>query len=316
MMERFSRMQKFGSTGGRLWVCVCVALLVIVAGTLANGGSAAASASWPSGWNGVSGASPVLSTYESSTVALGRDGGISVGLPNGNDLWLFGDTPIYQNTGAWNLKKFIAGPTAAEETSTAVGQIPSALDEVPSAGKPLSLSPQNAPSSFLGAATTYLANGESCTNASAYSARWISGAAVITGTNDVLISYLDVCDTAPTWVVEGWGFLKYNFTNNQIDAGPDDVFPPSTNGTAIPVQDQFGSPVISGGERPSPSSLLNARILPTGYARREVFGETPCRWVRFPTPPTTRPLPFSVPRAGRGHRPTSVLAAIRTRHFE
>src|SRR6187399_2441982 len=62
---------------------------------------------------------PVLSRNESFLVSLGRDGGFSVGLPNGRDLWIFGDTPRYEySKGAWRLTQFIGGSTAAARAYT------------------------------------------------------------------------------------------------------------------------------------------------------------------------------------------------------
>src|SRR6185295_9842044 len=46
---------------------------------------------------------PLLSSYETATRSVSRDVGISVLLPDGHDLWLFGDTGIFQRdaTGGW-----------------------------------------------------------------------------------------------------------------------------------------------------------------------------------------------------------------------
>ena len=42
---------------------------------------------------------PVKSKYETKTRVVSRDGGGSVALPDGHDLWLFGDTGIFQRAG-------------------------------------------------------------------------------------------------------------------------------------------------------------------------------------------------------------------------
>ena len=55
----------------------------------------------------------VVSTAESPTVTLGRDGGFTVPLPNGKDLWIFADTPRFEFTqGKWKFRGFIPGSTA------------------------------------------------------------------------------------------------------------------------------------------------------------------------------------------------------------
>ncbi len=134
-----------------------------------------------------------------------RDDGISVPLGNGNDLWLFGDTPVtVANSSGYNYTCpicFVTGSTAAEGGYTA-GQIPTDLNEVPTPGQPLSLSPTTSPGQFIGAPNTYLpGGGGSCATAKgAYAARWLSGGALLSGTSDVLVTYNDVCagpSTAP-----------------------------------------------------------------------------------------------------------------------
>src|SRR5258705_8447002 len=56
---------------------------------------------------------PVRSSYETATRAISRDIGLSVALPGGHALWLFGDTGIYQKTGAgWQRTGFLDGSTA------------------------------------------------------------------------------------------------------------------------------------------------------------------------------------------------------------
>ncbi len=38
---------------------------------------------------------PLMSSQETATQSIGRDGGMTVPLPNGKVLWIFGDTPTY-----------------------------------------------------------------------------------------------------------------------------------------------------------------------------------------------------------------------------
>jgi hypothetical protein len=157
---------------------------------------------------------PVLSQYENASTAVSRDGGFSVALPNGKDLWLFGDTGIFGSNGSgpMALKGFISGSTAAEGPYAA-GQVPTSLSEESSPGQPLSLSASNPPALFLPAPTdVYLPDGSGglCTSAPGQaSTRWVMGAAVIPNTSEVLITYSDVCVTGPSnFRGEGWGFAE------------------------------------------------------------------------------------------------------------
>ncbi|HEY3702162.1 MAG TPA: hypothetical protein VGL32_07890 [Acidimicrobiales bacterium] len=156
------------------------------------------------------------------------------------------------SSGQMVMTGFITGSTAAEGPYRA-GQIPSSLEEVPSAGNPLTLSPSNPPAMYIPSPTdVYLPDGSGnrCTFASGqYPARWASGAALIPNTDDVLITYGDVCITGFGSIrAEGWGFLEYNWKTNAIDVGPDDVFPPARSGAALPPDLVLGSPVISNGQ--------------------------------------------------------------------
>lgn len=196
---------------------------------------------------------PILSLYESATTSVSRDDGLSVALPNGSDLWIFGDTGIYQGSdGAMSLTSFIKGSTAAEGPSTP-GEFPTGLMEVPSPNQPLSLAATNPPELFLPAPTGVDlpdGSGAPCSGAAGYSARWVSGAALLPGTDEVLITYADMCVTG-SWDFspEGWGFEEYNWQTNQIDVGPKDVFAPSASGTPLNSElSGMGSPVIADGQ--------------------------------------------------------------------
>src|SRR5262249_54938184 len=93
---------------------------------------------------------PVGSQYENASRSVSRDGGLTVALPNGKQLWIFGDTGIFNRNGSGQMvmNSFIGGTTAAEGTYAA-GQVPTSLQEVPSPGKPLSLSASNAPTLYV-----------------------------------------------------------------------------------------------------------------------------------------------------------------------
>src|SRR5262249_11902945 len=57
---------------------------------------------------------PVLSQYENASRSVSRDGGFSVALPNGKDLWIFGDTEIFGSNGFGQmvLNGFVSGSSA------------------------------------------------------------------------------------------------------------------------------------------------------------------------------------------------------------
>ena len=187
---------------------------------------------------------PVRSTYETSTRVVSRDGGASVKLPDGHDLWIFGDTGVLTKTKkTWKLTKFIDGSTAVL-TKTTKGSAPGPGAEVPS-GVPARFMP--VPNDL------YLPDGSGrhCTyNTAKFPARWPTGAAVL-GKNEVIISYSLVCVTEPKGKVtvraEGWGYLLYNWKTHRIDHGPSDVFRPKTGGKAIASSDIFGSPQVNSG---------------------------------------------------------------------
>ena len=184
---------------------------------------------------------PVRSTYETNTRVVSRDGGESVELPDGHDLWIFGDTDIYRRTGsqAWESTKFIDGSTAVL-TRTTRGSAPA----------PGAEQPTGAPKRFIPVPNdVYLPNGSgrACNHTTAaYAARWPTGAAVL-GKAEVIVSYSIVCVTkpggTPTLHVEGWGYLLYNWKTRHIDHGPADVFRPA-NGRTLAAAHVFGSPVV------------------------------------------------------------------------
>jgi hypothetical protein len=199
-------------------------------------------------------APPVLSTYENSSRWVSRDDGVSVSLPNGTDLWIFGDTAVFQSNGSgpMAMTRLIRGGTAAAGSYTP-GRIPSSLEEVPSPGHPPALSPNNPPAPSMPTPTdVYLPNGSGnrCTTGPGqYSARWAMGAVIIPQTPEVLITYTEVCVTNGGAIsAEGWGFLEYNWRTGAIDAGPDDVFRPLRSGVPLPSHLSLGNPVITGNQ--------------------------------------------------------------------
>ena len=187
---------------------------------------------------------PVRSTYETGARALSRDVGISVVLPDGHELWLFGDTAIFRRTGttSWRETGFVDGSTAIEARYTR-GAVPRGGDY-----------PSGRPARFIPPpAHVYLPDGSGrpCTySSSTYPARWPTGAAVMPGgtRSDVMVTYVDVCVTRPAngglprQRVEGWGYLLYNWRAHRISRGPVDVFEPQRNATRLADSRLLGSP--------------------------------------------------------------------------
>lgn len=184
---------------------------------------------------------PVRSQYETSNRSVSRDVGISVMLPDGHDLWLFGDTLTYKRVGKhWTGEQFIDGGTAVEAKPTR-GQVPRGQEY-----------PKASPSRLLPVPNdVYLPDGSGtrCTKqTAAYPARWITGAAVFpSNRSQVLITYAEVCiQNGATMTAEGWGFVLYNWKTRRIAYGPDDVFAPNKNGSTISSAEVFVTPVFDG----------------------------------------------------------------------
>jgi hypothetical protein len=209
---------------------------------------------------------PVMSSYETSTRALARDIGVSVALPDGHDLWLFGDTSVFtQNpSGVWIYSDFIDGSTALEGNDVR-GQVPHGAEL-----------PGGSPSRFIPEPdNVYLPDGSGrpCikgTATAAYSTRWPTGAAVRPdNTSEILITYVEVCVTEPpggsaSAQTEGWGYLLYNWRVHRIAVGPIDVFKPSTNGAALAPSRAFGWPVYVNGQPTLFSSRCTVQYLSCG----------------------------------------------------
>ncbi|MGA2837051.1 MAG: fibronectin type III domain-containing protein [Acidimicrobiales bacterium] len=193
---------------------------------------------------------PVNASQETTGgTILQRDAGISVALPNGRDLWIFGDTSSFSADSSQS-NAFIVGSTAAKGKYTP-GEPPQALKDVQPAG---TLSDSTQPSQFIPTPTdTYMPNGsgKACTpaNGAVYTARWPTGAALLDNPVYVLVTYTDVCVTsASSFTVEGWGFMIYQWRNGKIRYGPDDVFAPTPQGTPLPADRTYQSPIVSGNQ--------------------------------------------------------------------
>jgi Fibronectin type III domain len=193
---------------------------------------------------------PVNANSESTTgTTLQRDAGISVALPNGRDLWIFGDTSSF-SADSDQSSSFIGGSTAAKGRYIP-GESPTALKDVEPAGT----SPSSAaPTQFIPTPTdTYMpgGSGRPCTtaNGAVYTARWPTGAALLSDERTLLVTYTDVCVTSATsFTVEGWGFMTYLWRQDKIKTQPYDVFPPSAQGTSLPTDRAYQSPVVANGQ--------------------------------------------------------------------
>jgi hypothetical protein len=193
---------------------------------------------------------PVNANQESTSgTTLQRDAGISVALPNGRDLWIFGDTSSFSADSSQS-SSFIGGSTAAAGRYVP-GRTPTALKDIVPAGT--STSP-TAPVQFIPTPTdTYMpgGSGRPCTpaNGAEYTARWPTGAALLDQQNDLLVTYTDVCVTSPTaFTVEGWGFMTYLWRLHRIKTQPFDVFAPTPQGTALSPDHAYQSPVVANGQ--------------------------------------------------------------------
>jgi hypothetical protein len=195
---------------------------------------------------------PVNANEETATgTILQRDAGISVALPNGRDLWIFGDTSSF-SADASQSSAFIAGSTAARGRYIP-GQSPTALHDIEPAGSGIASS-NRAPAQFIPTPSdTYLPDGtgRACTpaNGAVYTARWPTGAALLDDQARLIVTYTDVCVTSATnFTVEGWGFMIYAWKGGKIKTGPVDVFPPVASGAALPASRSYQSPVVSNGQ--------------------------------------------------------------------
>jgi hypothetical protein len=193
---------------------------------------------------------PVSANQESTTgTILQRDAGISVALPNGRDLWVFGDTSSF-SAASGQSNAFIGGSTAAKGRYIP-GQTPQALKDIRPAGVQ---STSTAPSQFIPTPSdTYMpdGSGRACTpaNGAVYTARWPTGAALLDNQGQLFVTYTDVCVTSSTtFTVEGWGFMIYAWRQGKIKVGPYDVFPPSPKGTELPADRAYQSPYVRNGQ--------------------------------------------------------------------
>jgi len=196
----------------------------------------------------------VVSKSESPTVTLGRDGGFTVPLPNGKDLWIFADTPRFEySKGKWRFRSFIPGSTAGLMPFT-VGRTPTAKSRVGEIKVGHSPATVGNPAQFIPPPTNvYMPNGsgKKCNRAngqpSTNSVRWPAGGALMPDKTNVLISYVDVClVNSYFYTGEGWGYALYNWKTNHYTQAPHDVFKPTKDGAEFRRDHYFSSPIVTG----------------------------------------------------------------------
>jgi hypothetical protein len=182
-------------------------------------------------------------------------------LPDGHELWLFGDTSIYEHSAhGWGGLRFIDGSTALEAHFTR-GQVPRGGEF-----------PSGQPNRFIPVPNDVYMNdgsGRSCVRGNgnaAFGARWPTGVVVWpTNASELLVTYSEVCVTGGGAAAQeqpvGWGYLLYDWRTHHIDRGPIDVFKPLSNGAALVASDVFGSPVLDDGNLTLFSSTCTAQYL-------------------------------------------------------
>jgi hypothetical protein len=237
---------------------------------------------------------PLLSVKETPSVSWARDGGVSLGLPNGKDLWIFGDTPRYQwSNGQWRLTAFIQGSTAAQRAYTPGKPLNGPLTEI-RVGHPTQTA--NQPLQFLPSPKLYLpdGSGRACTKAnggpSVEAVRWVTGAALMPDRTNVLVPYVEVCVLdANTYRAEGFGFTLYNYKANKFSMKPYAVFQPTPDGAAMPTKQFFGSPVVKNGkvtfyswECCSADSVFTTTVNATAAALKNPASYTPTATTGLP----------------------------------
>ena len=196
---------------------------------------------------------PILSRAETPSITWARDGGVTVPLPNGKDFWIFGDAPRYQWTkSGWHMNTFIYGSTAAQRSFTPGKPLAGPLTEV-HVGHPTKTT--NGPTQFLPLPHLYIpdGSGRACTKANGgrtvESVRWVTGATLMPDKTNIFIPYVEVCVMSEFgYVSEGWGFTLYNYKANKFSMKPYAVFPPSTDGTSLPSNELYGSPILKNGK--------------------------------------------------------------------
>jgi hypothetical protein len=230
---------------------------------------------------------------DSKTSSWGRDGGISVPLPNGQDLWLFADTPGWKfKGGTWQLTDFIRGSSAGMVKFTQGKRFTARYLEV-NLGH--NLSKNNKARQFMTNPRLYLPDGSGrlCNKlnggVNAEAVRWPTGAALLPDKKNVFIPYIDVCvQDAFHYSVQGWGYAWYNWQKNKFSVPPFDVFKPQRSGAGLPLGRMYGSPVVVGKTvtlytfTMAPQWLEYATTIPTSIAALRNVASYPAQALSMP----------------------------------
>ena len=187
----------------------------------------------------------LVASDDTPTLSWGRDGGVSVPLPNGKMLWVFADTPRWQyKGGAWAVTAFVHGSSAGMQDFT-FGRRPTSKFLEVNIGKKLSAKNRVGP--FMGNPQLNKPDGSGQKCPADKAARWPTGAALMPDKANVFIPYVDVCILNSTnYPVLGWGFSMYDWKKNKFSIPPYDVFKPNRHGDAIPSTNVYRTPVIVG----------------------------------------------------------------------
>jgi hypothetical protein len=194
---------------------------------------------------------PVLSIRENGGTTIGRDGGFSVGLPNGQDFWVFADSPRYQfMRGKWRLTGFLGGSTAAMGKYTPGKPLTSKLTEVRPGG---ALKTSNQLNNFMPAPQAWIPGENSVPCAKYYShrpsfsVRWPLGAALMPDKQNIIVPYVIVCVlNESSFHPQGWGFSLFNYKTQKFTVKPYDVYPADRGGLGMSSVRMFGSPIVTG----------------------------------------------------------------------
>jgi hypothetical protein len=232
--------------GGRLRAAVAVLLVALVLSAVLV--PAGASEPAPPKFLG-----PLLSKSENPKVTLGRDGGFSVPLPNGKNLWIFADTPRLEwIRGAWRLRWYFGGSSVARLPSFTPGKPPKGRLTELAPGKRRAAN-ANAAAFIPTPAHVYMpdGSGKRCNKQngtpSTNRVRWPAGAALLPDKTNVLIPYVITCVLSQYFfTVQGWGFTRYNWKTNRFSQKPLDVFPARVDGSGFSSRFFFGSPLVVG----------------------------------------------------------------------
>lgn len=186
-----------------------------------------------------------LTTIDTNSSPITRDGGYSIQYSSDSSLWIFGDTQQ-------NHAGFDPYGTAAAGTFTQ-GQAPASLNELPTPpAAPVPGLP--GPSPFFNVPDPLLQqNGDPCgTNGASYAADWVLGGAKEPApSSNLLIVYGEMCvephpPSVLTYTMERLALAEYDPVGNAF-LRVDHPFVASPLNAGLPPQEMLASPVFGGG---------------------------------------------------------------------